>query len=399
MGKQLSVLHIGSFYEGGKNPFAGGKTASIMDIVAWNRRLGYAVTLLTPESSGARDSVVEGVRVVSIPHMTPSPRVFKALERRWPAAYEWLLGLLLRRFIRKNRFDLVHNHYGAFALLPIIKEAAPKLPVLSTLYAWHDLEEVVLKKPRNESMVERKTRWARDTIRASDEIVLIARHNVLTAEELGLRIPRFNTIYVPIDFDEMEIVDRKAAKAELGLPEGRKVVQFSGKISSWRKKFTLLMDCFEHTPELKEKYFLVVTGGLSDDSLPTRCKERGIPALFAGRVKDRATLNKYYNAADVFVMPSISEGWGVVYTEALAVGTPVVGYHRTIRELEELLGEPVGRPYDPAVESRDDLARKIIESAGLRPDAARFRAKLHDHFSRDAVYREYGRLYTKLGSG
>jgi teichuronic acid biosynthesis glycosyltransferase TuaC len=33
----------------------------------------------------------------------------------------------------------------------------------------------------------------------------------------------------------------------------------------------------------------------------------------------------YYNAADLFVMPSLSEGWGYVFGEAMLCGTPVIG--------------------------------------------------------------------------
>lgn len=45
--------------------------------------------------------------------------------------------------------------------------------------------------------------------------------------------------------------------------------------------------------------------------------------------KSPSELLYYYNAADLFVMPSFSESFGLVYVEAMSCGTPVIGSHST----------------------------------------------------------------------
>jgi UDP-glucose:(heptosyl)LPS alpha-1,3-glucosyltransferase len=72
-------------------------------------------------------------------------------------------------------------------------------------------------------------------------------------------------------------------------------------------------------PRLK----LVVAG--RDDATPYRAlaQQLGVRAEFVGHVQ----VGPYYQAADVFVMPSTYEGWGLVLGEAMAAGLPVVTSH------------------------------------------------------------------------
>lgn len=65
------------------------------------------------------------------------------------------------------------------------------------------------------------------------------------------------------------------------------------------------------------------------------------------------------SVADVFVMPSILEPFGLVYVEALLADTPVVGCHESIKELEGLLGIYIGEGFDPRREGAEELAEKI----------------------------------------
>lgn len=103
---------------------------------------------------------------------------------------------------------------------------------------------------------------------------------------------------------------------------------------------------------------------------------------FAGRVSDSALID-YYRLADVFVMPSTKEGFGIVFLEAVACGLPVIGGDQdgSVDALGEgALGAAI-EPRDPAAlaaaieraldASRPDAAR----AARFRPDA--FRSQVH----------------------
>ncbi len=79
---------------------------------------------------------------------------------------------------------------------------------------------------------------------------------------------------------------------------------------------------------------IVVGGGRKREDLPKnkefiRIKESIREEKIAGKIiflgsKKQSVLKKYYSAADVLVMPSLYESFGLVAVEALACGTPVI---------------------------------------------------------------------------
>lgn len=80
-------------------------------------------------------------------------------------------------------------------------------------------------------------------------------------------------------------------------------------------------------PELDAKVVYVVLGEGDDaDRLKRFAAEKGVSArvLFKGAVS-RETLVEAYRMADLFVMPSTGEGFGIAFLEAMACGTPALG--------------------------------------------------------------------------
>src|SRR3989338_6230810 len=71
--------------------------------------------------------------------------------------------------------------------------------------------------------------------------------------------------------------------------------------------------------------YLIVGEGRDRLRLESLARQEGVfdKVLFAGFVKEEA-LTAYYQAADVFVMPSRGEGFGIVYLEAMAAGLSVI---------------------------------------------------------------------------
>jgi glycosyltransferase involved in cell wall biosynthesis len=55
-------------------------------------------------------------------------------------------------------------------------------------------------------------------------------------------------------------------------------------------------------------------------------KLAGVPHRHLGRIKDDRVLSLAYSAADLYVIASLQESFGQTVTEAMACGTPVVGF-------------------------------------------------------------------------
>jgi len=103
-----------------------------------------------------------------------------------------------------------------------------------------------------------------------------------------------------------------------------------------------------------------------------------------------------YNAADLFVMPSRSEGFGIAYVEALLAGTPVVGFRPTLEELERLAGVRVGEKFDPAREDAGALAVKIRRVLDTRFDREGLREAVGECLSWESRFREFETAYSEV---
>jgi len=131
-------------------------------------------------------------------------------------------------------------------------------------------------------------------------------------------------------------------------------------------------------PELR--YVIVGEGG---DRRRLECLARRLGVadnvLFLGQV-DSKELAEYYRVADVFLMPSTQEGFGIVFLEAAASGlTPIGG--NCDGSVDALADGAIGFTINP--ESSDQLVRAINEAlAGRGPDLAGVRRFRFENFAR-----------------
>jgi glycosyltransferase involved in cell wall biosynthesis len=113
-----------------------------------------------------------------------------------------------------------------------------------------------------------------------------------------------------------------------------------------------------------------------DYAASVRAAASGASITVSGPV-DGATLGAAYTAAELFVLPSRYEGYGVVYAEALAYGLPVVACN--VGPVPELVGEEAALLVPPDdVEALSGALDLLLEDAALRDRmsaAARCRAK------------------------
>lgn len=102
----------------------------------------------------------------------------------------------------------------------------------------------------------------------------------------------------------------------------------------------------ELLPQLLKRYadlvYVVIGDGDDRNRLQALARSKGVgeAVQFVGRVPD-AELPEWYRLADIFVMPSTGEGFGIVFLEAMACGVPAVGLD-TDGSVDPLSVEPLG---------------------------------------------------------
>lgn len=127
-----------------------------------------------------------------------------------------------------------------------------------------------------------------------------------------------------IDLDKFKYDEskRNALRAELGI-ENKKVIGHIGRFC-YQKNHALLIDIFNEVLKVeKDSVLLLIGEGETESEIKEKVKSLGIEdkVLFLGR---KADAHRYYQAMDLFLLPSRYEGLPVVGVEAQASGLPCV---------------------------------------------------------------------------
>ena len=116
---------------------------------------------------------------------------------------------------------------------------------------------------------------------------------------------------------------RAAVRAELGFSADAPIALFAGKLVSRKRPLDLVRAAARLSSRGREVGVLVVGSGPLEGELRDLAATTSVPAAFAG-FKNQSDIPAYYAVADVLVLPSDDETWGLVVNEAMASGLPAV---------------------------------------------------------------------------
>lgn len=123
--------------------------------------------------------------------------------------------------------------------------------------------------------------------------------------------------------------EKKELKQELGLKDGKTILSIGQFIH--RKGFDVLLQAAASLDAGADVY---IVGGQPPEEYLSMCSDLGLGNVhFLGFMK-KDKLVKYYQAADLFVLPTREDIWGLVVNEAMAFGLPVVTTDRCVAGLE-----------------------------------------------------------------
>jgi len=204
------------------------------------------------------------------------------------------------------------------------------------------------------------------------------------------------SILNPINPDKIFFLEKNEAKKLCGL-EDKTVLLFCGvHLPIQRKGLDILLTAVSKDEYLRKNCKLVIVTNMEGKAYTDEfCAKQGLDGLALTSLP-KETLVKLYNAADVFVMPSRQEGIGLVYYEALLAGTPVVGFHKSIKELEQELNIYIGEGFDATTEGPKELAEKIKKVLNTRLERQILRKAVIEKLSWDVKFQEYDRIYKEV---
>lgn len=121
-------------------------------------------------------------------------------------------------------------------------------------------------------------------------------------------------IYIPLN-------NKNEIRRLLGLPQDRYLILTGAPVVTDRRKgFAYLKEAIAGLdPAVKAQVCVAAFGAETPPQLDVEFRALGY-------IRDERLLNLYYNASDLFVLPSLAESFGLVFAEAMAAGTPCVAF-------------------------------------------------------------------------
>jgi glycosyltransferase involved in cell wall biosynthesis len=232
----------------------------------------------------------------------------------------------------------------------------------------------------------------------ADKIITISVATRDYVLRLGAKPSKIKVIYNGVDLARFRTIKGKKEemRKKLGIPQNATVVLTVRRLV-YKNGVDTLLDCADIAVKKNPKIvFLVVGKGPDLENVRLQAASRGIATNFklAGFVSD-ADLPSYYNAADLFVLPSKSgEGLPLVALEAMACGLPVIATN--VGGISEIPVREFGKLVPPNQPQR--LAEAVLEFSAddFSPHKTELRARVEERFSWDANVNQLVELYEEL---
>lgn len=320
----------------------GGQVVYVLELSKTLAKLGYAVDIWTRrfEDQPEVDLVCEGVRVIRVAcggaDFIPKEYLYESLD-------EWISGALETIAEQRLQYAFINSHYwdggiAGRALASLLGIPHVHTPHSLGIWKMRQMEADIAKdRERLEKLYNFTVRNAEEKQLYDDADLVLAttpqQTDILHEDYL---VPFEKIQMVPAGYNEDRFypvtgAEREAIRERLGF-KGTVILSL-GRLAR-NKGYDLLIHSFrEVAARVPDAHLLLAIGGevISDreQQVLDECKQLaadlGIQdrVTFSGYVPDEA-LADYYRAADVFVLSSRYEPFGMTAVEAMACGTPVV---------------------------------------------------------------------------
>jgi len=257
---------------------------------------------------------------------------------------------LYNRLQKSHEYDIIHTHDPASLKAAVRLKRKVKVPVIATFHgppaSWH----------LNDARLANFIIPTNDNIR--DVFIRNGLDNVAETMLGGVDLSLFRTL------------DKVECREKLGL-QG-KVILAVARLIPIKNLGALLHAHTQIMRSYREARLVIVGEGVLKHSLKATARRLGIGDYveFAGPVQ-HSLLPLYYNASDLFVLPSYRETFSLTALEAIACGTPVA-ISSGCSEFVRYVGADALILFSP--DSHESLAQAVI-SALADPEAARAKSK------------------------
>lgn len=232
------------------------------------------------------------------------------------------------KLIGKIKPHIIHVHAPNFFSCNVIPVAKlKKIPVIATVH------RAEIDKVSNPIFFLRKLALAR-----FEKIVAVSNYTKFLALNAGVDESKITVIHNSCNELFFSRKDKRLARLNCEFPSEKKIVLFVGNLVRVKGIYTLIESLKILSGSIPDLLLIIIGQGIERNKLESIVNKYNLTSnvKFIGWLPQK-DLPEYYNAADVFVLPSLTEGHSVALLEAMAVGLPIVasrigGNIETVRE-------------------------------------------------------------------
>ncbi len=287
-------------------------------------KAGCRVDIYTRSDRAHGDEIVNITPFVRVVHVEAGP-VDEPKHELPEHVPSFVSGVEAFRSDHRLSYELIHSHYWLSGIAGSELSTNWGVPHVSM---FHTTALTKMLARNGEQEPQGRVESERSVMADANAIIVSTEQERSDMSRLyGTDPAKISVLPAGVDLELFRPAEKPEARRSLGLPEGN-VVLSVGRVEPL-KGFDILLMAMASMDERSDTTVVIAGGDEEDSPEFERLRELsqslglGDSVIFTGSVS-QDELSVYYNAADVFVLPSYYESFGLVALEAMACGVPVI---------------------------------------------------------------------------
>lgn len=314
----------------------GGMNVYVRELSQQLSQHGIAVDVYTRRQDPDLPEILEFDRLARVIHLNagpPSPYPKHDVYDHMPEFVSHVQAFIAREGLQ---YDCLHSHYWLSGWVALRLQQHLQVPVVHMSHT--------LGYPKNSAVQQAWEHEPPTRLQVEYEVLKHCDHLIAESQaskdhmvqDYGVDPARIEIIPCGVETSIFHPHERRAARDRLGLPDGP-LLLFIGRLQPLKGIDTLLRCAHDVRRRHSDLQVLIIGGGIDSNDPHERQERERLNALVRELgltdcvrfidAQPQEQLAYYYAAADVLVMPSHYESFGMVVLEAMACGTPVVASH------------------------------------------------------------------------
>ncbi len=311
---------------------AGGQNVYVRHVGEALARLGWQVDMFSRKTDPEDATIVEHSPQCRTIRLTAGPEAFIPRDELFDRLPEFVEQFQAFQVKERIEYPIVHTNYWLSSWVGM--ELKRQQPQIRQVHTHHSLGAVKYKAVRDRPPIaDTRLETEKRCIETADCVIATSPQEEEDMRSLVTKKGNIKIIPCGTDVDRFGSISQTEARQRLGFDPDDKIAFYVGRFDRRKGIETLVRAAAECKTRATGQLKLIIGGGSRPDKADGRERRRiegiveelelGDIASFPGRISD-ADLPAYFAAADVCVLPSHYEPFGLVPLEAMACWTPVI---------------------------------------------------------------------------